>query len=151
MARYRSILVALDASEHAQHALELAVALAVRDGAWLTLMHVVPPATTTGVAPFVVPVPPETDADAHALLERAQATVPESVRVHALVRHGRPPQEILERVTAAGHDLIVIGSRGRGPARSLLLGSVSHDVARHSPVPVLVVHADEHVLHTTAA
>ena len=148
---YRSILAALDNSEHAAPALEIAAALAARDGAWLTLMHVVAPVTPATVGPFVTPLPPETDAEAEALLERARAAVPATVRVHALVRHGRPAEEILKRVADAGHDLVVMGSRGRGPARSLLLGSVSHDVARRSPVPVIVVHADAHGVHATAA
>jgi nucleotide-binding universal stress UspA family protein len=36
-------------------------------------------------------------------------------------------------------DLLVLGSRGRGPARSVLLGSVSTEVVREAACPVVVV------------
>jgi nucleotide-binding universal stress UspA family protein len=40
-------------------------------------------------------------------------------------------------------DLLVIGSRGRGPIKNLLLGSVSADVMRRAPCPVVVVSAPD--------
>ena len=44
---------------------------------------------------------------------------------------------------AAGADLVVIGSRGRGNIKSALLGSVSSHVVHHAPCPVVVVKTPE--------
>jgi len=140
---YRSILVPLDGSEHAAAALERAVEIAGDCGAWLTLLHVIEPPRLPPVGGAYVAglVTPESDAEAEALLERASARVPEGLRVAAIARSGNAADEILRRIDAAAHDLVVMGSRGRGPIRSLLLGSVSRAVVHRSPVPVIVTHA----------
>ena len=48
---------------------------------------------------------------------------------------------LIDQIKRGGHDLIVMGSRGRGAMRAALLGSVSRYVVSHSPVPVLIVQA----------
>jgi Universal stress protein family len=54
--------------------------------------------------------------------------------VHA---EGEPVAQLVER--AARWDLLVMGSRSRGPLRSLVLGSTSAKVARRASCPVLIV------------
>ena|SRR3989442_2954802 len=54
-------------------------------------------------------------------------------------RFGNPPDEALAEIEASGPDLVVVGRRGLGRAASLVLGSVSTYLVRHSAVPVLVV------------
>ena len=51
-----------------------------------------------------------------------------------------PAAQILTR-EAKGAELLVVGSRGLGGLRELLLGSVSHQCAQHAPCPVLIVPA----------
>lgn len=57
------------------------------------------------------------------------------------VTYGAPKQEIANYVRENNVSLVVMGSQGRGFFGEMLLGSVSHAVARHSTVPVLLVPA----------
>jgi nucleotide-binding universal stress UspA family protein len=138
-----SILVALDESTPSADALDVAISIASRSGARLTLIHVIePPHAPTFVGADVGPflVAQESDEYAETLLDLAAQRVPEGMPVHTVIRHGRAADEILRRAELAEHDLIVIGSRGLGPIRSILQ-SVSSAVVHRSRVPVVVVHA----------
>jgi nucleotide-binding universal stress UspA family protein len=74
----------------------------------------------------------ETLDDAEALL------APVGVIVERQVLLGRPSAAIVEQARDLDADLIVVGSRGQGPIRTMLLGSVSAEVIDHAPCPVLV-------------
>jgi nucleotide-binding universal stress UspA family protein len=68
--------------------------------------------------------------------------VPREIPVTKLLTHGRPGDRIVEQIEHGSHDLVVMGSRGRGEVRSLVLGSVSHQVLNAGPIAALIVHAD---------
>jgi nucleotide-binding universal stress UspA family protein len=57
------------------------------------------------------------------------------------VRAGKPYQAIVATAQETDAHLVVMGSQGRGFVPELFLGSVSHQVARHAPAPVLLVPA----------
>jgi nucleotide-binding universal stress UspA family protein len=136
---FKSILIAWDGSEHAKRALGEAVDLARTQDGRLTLLTVAAP---LHVWPGYVP--PITAADlisaAEKTLAEGEALVPEGVPVSGRTASGDPGTELVKRAAAADHDLIVMGSRGRGAVRSAVLGSVSHFVLNHTNVPVLIVH-----------
>ena len=59
--------------------------------------------------------------------------------VDVTVTTGHPAAEIVRQAEVGGSDLIVIGARGLGRMKRLLLGSVSEAVLRHAACSVLVV------------
>lgn len=74
------------------------------------------------------------------VLELAQRTLKRhGVTADVLLKEGDPAETILHAAERLRTDLVVMGSRGLTGMRRLLLGSVSHKVARHSPCSVLVV------------
>jgi nucleotide-binding universal stress UspA family protein len=142
---FHNILVLVDGSPDAEQALTEAIDLAESEHADLTLVTAVTqlPATayvTAGEA--VGKLLEDAHAEAEAILGRARERVPDEVAVAAVLSEQPIRVGLIEQIAGGHHDLVVMGSRGRGAVRAALLGSVSHYVLHHSPVPVLIVHAD---------
>ena len=139
---YRNILVAVDGSKEAKLALKDAIDLALDSNARLTLVHVCTPAPgiikSTPAGAAVAAELPEYHSK---VLREMVDLVPKELPVTTLMLEGNPAHSIVQAAKQYDHDLIVIGSRGRGRATAALLGSVSHSVLHEAPVPVLVVHS----------
>ncbi len=142
---FTSIVVGVDRSEHARVALSQAVDIARTQHSSLTVLVAystlmpwgpVAPLPQSAVDEFVAGVVN----DAQAIADEARAAIPPEVHAEILVVEAAPAEAILDQAVTGHHDLIVVGSRGRGDAESFLLGSVSHAVLSHSRVPVLIVH-----------
>jgi nucleotide-binding universal stress UspA family protein len=89
--------------------------------------------------------------ETEAILRTAAQRVPDRVSLSTVLSDEPVRRSLIEQITAGHHDLVVMGSRGRGALRSVLLGSVSHYVLHHSPIPVLIIHAEsERGLESTA-
>lgn len=133
---FRSILVPLDGSAFAEHALPHALALARRTGAGLDLV---------GAVPDIPEDVMETEARAHDYLAgvvhrvRAAATGP----VAPVVVRGRPADAVSEYAARARTDLIVLTTHGRGPLSRFWLGSMTTELIPRAPTAVLVVRPDE--------
>jgi nucleotide-binding universal stress UspA family protein len=63
-----------------------------------------------------------------------------TVEIRRRVMRGRPADTLI--AVAEGADMLVVGSRGRGGFRGLLLGSVSQQIAHHGSCPVVIVRPD---------
>jgi nucleotide-binding universal stress UspA family protein len=143
---FRNVLVAVDGSPDAEQALTDAIDLAESEHTRLTLITAVPQIPATGL---LVPGAVSDDelantrARAEAILQRARDQVPADLPVSTVLANQPIRSALIRQIKAGHHDLVVMGSRGRGAVRSALLGSVSHYALDHSPVPVLIVHAEQ--------
>ena len=141
-----SIVVGVDGSRSSDQALGWAVDQAALERRPLTIVHSAEPLSFAG-AGFMVPAGgidyaqllEESRAAAGALLRssaaRAHAAHPELV-VHEVLINSDPRSALIGLGRAAA--MVVVGSRGRGPVASLLLGSVSVSVSKHATCPVVV-------------
>ena len=140
----RHILVAFDGAPHSDRALTIAIELARGAHARLTILTAtrqVPCPAYTGAATEAVAVLSRTvTSDAERTLCEAVRRVPDDVSVTKVCTHEPIRAAILRRIEEGAHDLVVLGSRGRGPIRSAVPGGVGSYIRRHSPVPVLIVH-----------
>ncbi len=141
---FLNILVAVDGSDHAAHALRTAVQLTQEEHARLTVMTAVPPApalaqlSAAGVAMTeIADLLGETGKRIRAQIDE----LPSDISVQSLVMAGHPAHAILEHLREGRYDLLVMGTRGLGRMGSALLGSVSQAVLHEAEVPVLVVRA----------
>jgi nucleotide-binding universal stress UspA family protein len=140
--RYRHVLVAFDGSPDSELALEHAVGLSQAFRSRLALVAVVPPPPAFAwQAPGGVRAAHDAQMDEldKGLREAADA-IPDDLPVTTRLLDGDPAHEILRAAREGEHDLIVMGSRGRGRVTAALLGSVSQRVMHESPVPVMIVH-----------
>lgn len=134
---YSHILVPTDYSENAEKVLESVSQMAESGADRVTLIHVV---QKTHHKPGTGSNQVSVEMKDKELLEKiAEKAVKGNAEVDCLVRIGSPADEIIHAAEETGATLIVMGSRGKGLVSELYLGSVSHNVARHSPVSVMLM------------
>lgn len=119
-----TVVVGVDGSPSCERALDWAIDHATRERRHLTLAHGLDPMHRDG---------PDVLRQAR---ERVHEVAP-GLAVHEALWPSDPRVALLELAERAA--MVVVGSRGRGPVRSLLLGSVGLAVTRHAACPVVVV------------
>lgn len=136
------IVVGVDGSDHAAKALAWALDEAKLRDLALTVIYAFPAmlslAGTTAHEYY-----PQVKQEAQETLDRALAAMPDSsgVRVHPVLVAGSPAKVLIEASREAR--MLVIGSRGIGGFRGLVMGSVSIQCVSHAHCPVVVVRSAE--------
>ena len=149
MIRIRKILVPLDLSEYAAHALPYALELATTFGASLHLLHVIDSqrAAAAGGAAFFEYGPDllqRFEDDAHKALSEVAATLPQTATVNTAILQGPPHVQIVQFAREQDIDLIVMGTHGRSGLKHVIIGSVAEKVVQMAPCPVLSMKNPEH-------
>ena len=154
---FKKILVALDGSESSQRAAQAAVELAEKLKADLIVLHAISPPTSyyhstiaspTGMS---LPAPSQHEIDAYYAYARKVAlgivgeTESKAKKQGVHVKTEIPEavssvvETIINHAVNENADLIVVGTRGLGGFKKMLLGSVSSGIVSHAHCPVLVV------------
>ena len=136
------ILVPTDGSGQAFRAVNEAIQIAAMTGAHLTVLMVVD--LNKHVAAFEQVslsgyVPAELKIAAYQFLADLMHVVPPEIKARTRVEVGNPSEVICDVADEEQSDLIIMGSRGFGTFRSMLVGSVSHYVLQQAHCPVLIV------------
>jgi len=156
---YEKILVPFDGSPTAEQALKEAAGLALKTGGQLRLLHIIDPlAHAVG---FVRPEVYQSDflpaamQAAEAMLRKACAPltaqgIPAETRLLENMDAQVAPL-VIEHARQWGARLIVLGTQGRRGLARMFLGSDAEQIARTSPVPVLLVRLPEAVTGAASA
>lgn len=145
---FSRILVPLDGSRFAEHAIPHAASIARRTGATLELVNVYqPPFSGThvrGVRMFDE-AQSRDDREVHrrylsTIAERIAAT--HGVHCEVVVESGTVHERLLARAPVDARALFVMTTHGSGTPVPTWLGSVTERMVRESPIPVLLVHPD---------
>jgi nucleotide-binding universal stress UspA family protein len=145
---YRKILVPLDGSTFAEHALPLALGLARRSGAEIHLATVSTPlaaAYLEGVYVGNADLEEEMAAQQRAYQESTLARLRERIDVPLTgeVKYGEVASTLCELAASGEFDLLVMATHARSPFGRFWLGSVADEMIRHGTLPMLLVRPGE--------
>ena len=137
---FSKILHANDGSQHAFHALTLALAIAKQSSSEL---HMISVEEIDYMPEFIEEVREETGTAArrfHAVLQRARAMAEERrVKLHTHVVAGHPVRDIVDLAATLKVELLVIGAKGHSALYERLIGSRADRIMQLAHCPVMVV------------
>jgi nucleotide-binding universal stress UspA family protein len=138
---FKNILIAVDGSDYSNKALTYAADMARTYRATLWMVHVFShPLDMLGYEDFEK-IYAKRKCAAQTVLDAAMERLGESdLEIRQELCEGPEAESILNVAKTVRVDLIVMGTRGMGTLKGLLIGSVSRKVIHHADCPVMVVH-----------
>jgi nucleotide-binding universal stress UspA family protein len=137
---FENILLAVDGSDHSLKAAKLAGDLARLSGGKLRVVTAYEEVPSYLGEPNLSQTIAKRTAKAEEILDKATKEIGEIPGDSELdILSGDPAETILQVVDIYNIDLVIMGTRGQGGIKSLLLGSQSHKVVSTAPCPVMLV------------
>jgi nucleotide-binding universal stress UspA family protein len=137
------ILVPVDGSENSFRALEQAIFLATKiQEAKITALYIIehPPTVYIYSPKIIEKLRADYEREYTKILERCKEMANRSgINIHTVLVEGDPASEIIGYSEMEKIDIIIIGSRGMGKFKELVLGSVSNKVLHHAKCSVMLV------------
>lgn len=148
---YKKILLPTDGSEYANKAAKQAIWLARLSGAELTVLYVIETSSLVGLPAedLIVRIKEMLKEEGRKSLEEISQLAEEDkvkddchhqVNLNMITEEGSPADIIVRKIKEENIDLVVMGTSGKHGLDRFLLGSVTENVVRSAPCPVLVVH-----------
>ena len=138
---FKNILLAVDGSEYSKKALAYAQDMAETYRATLWLVHVFPSTSDLLGYDDFEKLYAKRKCTGQSILDAAQEMLGETaIEVREELVEGPEAESILNSAKNSQTDIIVMGTRGMGAIKGLLLGSVSRKVIHYAICPVMVVH-----------
>lgn len=141
------IVVPLDFSNCSRKALQYAVPFARLHNATITLVYVVPTQYAIGEYGGIDYSTIQHEACQQAekqLMDFVRDELPRGVKTEAIIRLGSASEEVIDVARRLPADVIIMSTHGHSGLKHVFLGSVTEQVVRHAPCPVLVVREQEH-------
>jgi nucleotide-binding universal stress UspA family protein len=137
------ILVPVDGSENSFRALEQAIFLATKiQEAKITVLYIIehPPTVYIYSPKIMEKLRADYEKESAKILERCKEMANKSgINIHTVLSEGDPASKIIGYSEREKFDIIIIGSRGMGRFKEVIVGSVSNKVLHHAKCSVMLV------------
>ena len=139
---FTKILVPVDGSDNSYRALDAALFLSEKLGSNITVLHVMEQVPITHIesqkllSELLENYKKENQDILSKCLEIARK---KGVTINTILLQGNPASIILDFSKKEKYDIVIMGSRGMGKFKELILGSVSSKIVHHSPCGILLI------------
>lgn len=139
---FTNILVPVDGSDNSYRALDAALLFSEKLGSNITVVHVMEqvPITHIGSEKLLSEFLEAYKKENQDILSKcSEIATQKGLTIKTLLLQGNPASVILDYSKQEKFDLLIMGSRGMGKFKELILGSVSSKIVHHSPCAVLLI------------